>query len=125
MALDNQNMQSFMEQAKEMQKNMQEMQETLTGIIVVGSAGGNLVKVHMNCAHRLVRVEISPTLFSKDEDMLEDLIVAAGNDAEQKIEETVKQQMMEMAKRMKVPEGWEGGEGGDGKTGASGIQTQS
>lgn len=111
---------ALQQQAQEMQKIMQEMQDKLTGIIVIGSAGGNLVRVHMNAAHRAVRVEISKALFSEDEEMLEDLLVAAMNDAEQKIEEAIKLQMMEMAKRVKMPEGFEGfgGEGGEGEGGA-------
>lgn len=104
------NMQELMEKAKEMQKQMQAAQQEIAALEVVGQAGGGLVKVRMNGAHQALRVEISPTLMGEEEDMVEDLVMAAINDASQKIEAATKDKMMKMAKDMKLPEGF-GGEG--------------
>lgn len=104
------NMQELMEKAKEMQKQMQAAQQEIAALEVVGQAGGGLVKIRMNGAHQALRVEISPTLMGEEEDMVEDLVMAAINDASQKIEAATKDKMMLMAKDMKLPEGF-GGEG--------------
>lgn len=98
------NMKDIVAKAKEMQQQMQDAQQKLKSIIVIGIAGGGLVKAHVNGLHHALRVEISPTLFSEDKDMLEDLIVAAFNDATNKIEETVKQKMAELTKDIQLPE---------------------
>ena len=97
-----------------MQDQMKDIQSKIASITVTGEAGGGLVKVIMNGAHNAERVEISPTLMDDDEEMLEDLVAAAINDASQKIEKTTKDEMMKIAKDMKLPEGFDGGEGGTG-----------
>lgn len=102
------NMQELMEKAKEMQAQMQAAQQEIAALKVVGEAGGGLVKVTMNGAHQALRVEVSPTLMGDEEEMLEDLIVSAINDASQKIEAKTKEKMMAMAKEMKLPEGFGG-----------------
>lgn len=102
------NMQELMEKAKEMQKQMQTAQQEIAALTVEGEAGGGLVKVRMNGAHQALSVKISPSLMGEEEDMLEDLIMAAINDASQKIENATKEKMMAMAKDMKLPEGFEG-----------------
>ncbi|PIQ42602.1 MAG: YbaB/EbfC family nucleoid-associated protein [Gammaproteobacteria bacterium CG11_big_fil_rev_8_21_14_0_20_46_22] len=100
----------LMEQAKEMQEKMKSVQGKITSIQVVGEAGGGMVKVTLNGAHQCKRVEISPTLIGEEDDidMLEDLVAAAINDASQKIEAITKDEMVKMAKDMKLPEGFEG-----------------
>jgi nucleoid-associated protein EbfC len=97
----------LMEKAKEMQEQMKDIQSKIAAIKVTGEAGGGLVKVIMNGTHNAERVEISPTLMDDDEEMLEDLVAAAINDASQKIEETTKNEMMEIAKDMQLPEGFD------------------
>ena len=97
----------LMEKAKEMQEQMKDIQSKIAAIKVTGEAGGGLVKVIMNGTHNAERVEISPTLMDDDEEMLEDLVAAAINDASQKIEETMKNEMMEIAKDMQLPEGFD------------------
>jgi DNA-binding YbaB/EbfC family protein len=98
------NIKKIMEKAKDMQKQMQYAQQQLKGITVIGTAGGGLVKAHVNGLHHALRVEISPTIL-EDKDMLEDLTVAAFNDAASKIEEIIKQKMGELAQEMDLPEG--------------------
>ncbi len=104
------NMQELMEKAKEMQAQMQAAQQEIAALKVIGEAGGGLVKVSMNGAHQALRVEISPSVMGDEEEMLEDLVMAAINDASQKIENRTKEKMIAMAKDMKLPEGF-GSEG--------------
>jgi len=102
----------LMEKAKEMQDQMKNIQNKIAALQVTGEAGGGLVKITMNGTHSVAPggVRISPTLMGDDEEMLEDLIAAAINDASAKIEQTTKDEMLKMAKDMQLPEGF-GGEG--------------
>lgn len=72
----------LMKQAQKMQEDMQRIQEQLGKITVEGSAGGGMVKVTANCQNQIVNVEIEPEVIdANDKEMLEDLIVAAVNQA--------------------------------------------
>ncbi len=111
----------LMKQAQTMQKRMQEIQGELASFKVVGQAGAGQVKVIMNGSHGLERSFIDPSLevFSvhpqKDEEghpteaflsakaVLEDLVVAAMNDAVRKIEEESRNKMMELAQGIQLP----------------------
>lgn len=97
----------LMQKAKDMQEQMKDIQTKIAAITVTGEAGGGLVKVVMNGSHNAERVEISPTLMEDDEEMLEDLVAAAINDASAKIEKTTKDEMVKIAKDMQLPEGFD------------------
>ncbi|HEY0878144.1 MAG TPA: YbaB/EbfC family nucleoid-associated protein, partial [Zeimonas sp.] len=71
----------LMKQAQQMQENMKKAQEQLAQIEVEGQSGAGLVKVTITCRNDVKRISIDPTLFDEDKDMLEDLLVAAMNDA--------------------------------------------
>ncbi len=71
----------LMKQAQQMQANMKKAQGELATIEVEGQAGSGMVKVTMTCAHEVRRVSLDDSLLTDDKDMLEDLIVAAMNDA--------------------------------------------
>ena len=75
-----------------MQENMRRMQESLGTIEVEGQSGSGAVKVTMNCKHEARRVSIDPSVMA-DREMLEDLLVAALNDAAQRVEGTVNEKM--------------------------------
>ena len=76
----------LMRQAQEMQKKMQEAQEEASKALFEGSAGGSMVKVTVTGSKVAKKVEIDPTLISVDEkEILEDLIVAAHNNAKIKL----------------------------------------
>ena len=75
----------LMKQAQQMQDNLKRAQEELARLEVEGQAGAGLVKVVMTCRHDVKRVTIDPSLLGEDKDMLEDLLVAAVNDAVRKI----------------------------------------
>nr|QJR98190.1 nucleoid-associated protein [uncultured Alphaproteobacteria bacterium] len=82
------NMQGLMKQAQMMQKKMEEAQEKLAQTEVTGVSGGGMVKVTITGKMATKKVEIDKSLMNPDEvDILEDLIVAACNDAQAKAEE--------------------------------------
>jgi len=94
-----------MQQAQEMQANMQKAQEELAAIEVTGESGGGMVKLRMTCKHEVRRVEIEDALLQDDKEMLEDLIAAAFNDAAQKVEVTVQDKMGGLTSGMGLPAG--------------------
>lgn len=98
------NIGQMMKQAQMMQENMRRMQEQLGSIEVEGQAGSGAVKVAMTCKHEARRVSIDASLTS-DREMLEDLLVAAFNDATRKVEETVSQKMGALTAGLGLPAG--------------------
>ncbi len=82
------NMQAMMKQAQKMQEQMQKAQEELENTEVEGSAGGDMVKVFLNGKKKMLGVTIKPEACDpEDVEMLEDLIIAAYNDALEQAEE--------------------------------------
>jgi len=98
------NIGQMMKQAQMMQENMRRMQEQLGTIEVEGQSGSGMVKVAMSCKHEVRRVSIDPSL-TADREMLEDLLVAAFNDAARKVDETVAQKMGSLTAGMGLPAG--------------------
>jgi nucleoid-associated protein EbfC len=84
---------NMMKQAQQMQENMKRMQEELGNVEVEGQAGAGLVKVVMTCHHAVRRVSIDPSLMNDDREMLEDLIAAAMNDGNRRVEAAVQEKM--------------------------------
>ena len=84
----------LMRQAQEMQANMQKAQDELAATEVEGVAGGGMVKVVVTCKHEVRRVTIEDSLLRDDKEMLEDLVAAAFNDANRKVEQTVQQKTL-------------------------------
>lgn len=95
----------LMRQAQEMQANMQKAQEELAETEVEGQSGGGMVKVRMTCKYEVRRVEIEPNLVGEDKDMLEDLVAAAINDANRKVETTVQEKLSALTGGLQLPEG--------------------
>lgn len=95
----------LMRQAQEMQANVQKAQAELANIDVEGIAGGGMVKIVANCKHEVRRVIIEDSLLGEDKDMLEDLIAAAFNDANRKIEQTVQDKLSAVTGGMGLPAG--------------------
>ncbi|MDK4680110.1 YbaB/EbfC family nucleoid-associated protein [Kingella negevensis] len=86
----------LMQQAQKMQENMKKAQAELAQTEVEGQAGNGLVKVVATCSHEVREVRIDPQLIEQavdDAEMLEDLILAALNDAHQKGEATTSERM--------------------------------
>jgi len=95
----------LMKQAQEMQANMKKAQEEMASLTVTGESGAGMVKITMTCQHQVKAVEIDDTMVGDDKDMLEDLIVAAFNDAARKVEKTVQEKFSGMASGMSLPPG--------------------
>ena len=72
-------------QAKKIQEKMKQAQETLKKIEVEGISGGNAIKVNINGENELISIKIEDNIFKENKEILEDLIVAAVNDARQKL----------------------------------------
>lgn len=97
----------MLKQAQEMQSKMQEMQDKLNELEVTGQSGGGLVQVTMNGKRDIVNCKIDPSLVNKDEvEILEDLIVAAMQDAAKKAESQSQDQMSEITDGLSLPEGF-------------------
>jgi hypothetical protein len=95
----------LMRQAQELQANMQKAQDELAAMDVEGVAGGGMVKVVVTCKYEVRRVMIEEALLKEDKEMLEDLVAAAFNDANRKIEQTVQQKLSSVAGGLGLPAG--------------------
>ena len=99
-------MQKMMKEMQKMQKNMAKLQEELVQTPVEGSSGGGVVKVTVNGSSEMLKVEISKDLMDPEEvEMLQDLIVAATNDAISKANKLSEERMAGLTKGMKMPGG--------------------
>jgi DNA-binding YbaB/EbfC family protein len=95
------NIQQMMKQAAQMQERMQ---KEMVDLKVEGNAGGGMVTVVMNGAKQVQSLKIDPEVVSKDDvEMLQDLIVAAINDAHRKADEEMSQKMGGMMGGLKIP----------------------
>lgn len=94
----------IMEQAQQMQQKMKQIQSELAKKTIVGSAGGGMVQVTMNGQGDVLGVEIEKLLINPDEtQMLQDLIVAATNDATRKVKELSKQELGHLTGGLDLP----------------------
>ncbi|MCV9940249.1 YbaB/EbfC family nucleoid-associated protein [Boseaceae bacterium BT-24-1] len=99
-------MMGLMKQAQDMQKKMADMQAQLETLEFEGSAGGGLVKVVMTAKNVLKSVKIDPSLMVQgEEEILEDLVLSASNDARNKAERSVQERMAEVTRGLPIPPG--------------------
>ena len=96
---------NIMKQAQEMQANMEKVKKELAKTEVTGRSGGDMVKITMNGKHQVNRVEIDESVMKDDKEMLEDLIVVAINDANQRVEKMTKERMSDVTSNMGLPSG--------------------
>jgi len=95
------NIQQMMKQAQQMQARMQKQMEEMR---VEATAGGGMVIVTMNGAKQVLGLKIDPEAVSKEDvEMLQDLILAALNDAHRKVEDEMQKQMGGMMGGLKIP----------------------
>jgi DNA-binding YbaB/EbfC family protein len=98
---------ALMRQAQEVQKKMQKIQEDLASTEFEGSAGGGMVKVKITGAGVAKKIIIDPSLMAEDErEVLEDLIVAAFNDAKQKADDGSASSIQSVAGNIPLPPGF-------------------
>ncbi|MDF1793162.1 MAG: YbaB/EbfC family nucleoid-associated protein [Thalassobaculaceae bacterium] len=101
------NLGQMMKQAQEMQARMQEMQERMEQTEISGVAGGGMVTVTMTAKGSARAVKIDPALMDAGEtEVLEDLLVAALNDARVKADELQSEQMKELTGGLPLPPGF-------------------
>ena len=96
---------NLMRQAQQMQETMQKAQAELAEIEVTGEYGAGMVKVTLNGRHEAKKVLIEPKLLGEDKDMLEDLVMAAFNDAVAKAEAATQAKMAGFAAGLNLPPG--------------------
>ena len=100
------NLGQILKQAQQLQTRMSELQEQLGDLEVTGTAGGDMVRVTLNGRGEARAVKIDPTLAGPDEvEVLEDLVVAAINDAKAKVDSTAAEKMSELTGGLQLPPG--------------------
>ena len=97
---------NMMKQAQQLQKKMAEAQEKLNEIEVEGSSGGGLIKITSTAKGVLKRISIDDSLLNVSEkEILEDLIIAAINDAKEKAETVAQEEMKSLTGGLPLPPG--------------------
>jgi nucleoid-associated protein EbfC len=95
---------TLLKQAQEMQSRMAKIQEELAQKTVQGSAGGGMIQVTVNGQLALTAIKIDPTVINSEEkDMLEDLVLAAVNDAMRKARDMASAEMSKLTGGLKIP----------------------
>lgn len=101
------NLGNLMKQAQQMQSKMAEMQGKMELMEVSGASGGGMVQVLVNGKGEMRKLKIDPSLVDpNDIEVLEDLIVAAFNDAKGKVEATMADEMQKLTGGMNLPAGF-------------------
>lgn len=96
----------LMSKAKEMQAKMQAMQEEVALIEATGQSGGGMVVVTLSGKSEMKSLKIDPSLLKEGEgEILEDLIVAAHNDAKAKVEATMQEKTKALTAGLPIPPG--------------------
>jgi DNA-binding YbaB/EbfC family protein len=104
MGMTSMNIMKMMQQAKEMQSKMAEMQEKLGEVDVQGSSGGGLVQVTASCKGEVKQITLDPSIIKAEEkEVLEDLIKAALNDTKAKADEKLAEETQKMMGEMGLP----------------------
>jgi len=93
-------------QAKKMQEQMQKTQETLKKIEVEGISGGNAIRVIMNGDGELKKISLDENLLKESKEIVEDLIVAAHNDAKSKLKKKTSEEISKVTGGVSLPPGF-------------------
>ena len=100
------NLGQMMKQAQEMQNKLAEMQEGLGNVEVTGDSGGGMVRVTLSGKSEARKIVIDPSLMGvEDKEVLEDLLVAAINDAKSKVDALSAEKMKELTGGIQLPPG--------------------
>ena len=100
------NFSDLLSQAKEMQEKMKATQEALKKREVEGVSGGNAVKVVMNGEGDLKKIFIEDNLLKESKEIVEDLIVAAHNDAKSKLKKKTSEEISKVTGGIDLPPGF-------------------
>ena len=99
------NIVQMMKQAQELQGKMKAMQEELAAMVLEGQSGGGLVKIALNGKGDMQSVKIDPSLLKDEIEVLEDLILAAFQDARGKAEAAMQERMQAATAGLPIPPG--------------------
>ena len=100
------NLGQMMKQAQEMQARMQEMQNALERVEITGSAGGDMVRVTVNGKGEMRSLSVDESLVvPADKEVMEDLVVAACNDARKKLDAHVQEETSKIMGGLQLPPG--------------------
>ncbi|CAL4323421.1 YbaB/EbfC family nucleoid-associated protein [Buchnera aphidicola] len=98
------NLGNLMKQAQKMQENMKNIKKEINSITVIGESGAGLIKITLTGKHHCKKIEIDSTLFKEEEkEIIEDLIVAAFNNALVKISEERKKRLAKISQGIPLP----------------------
>ena len=94
----------ILQQAQEMQGRFQKIQEELQQLSVTGSAGGGMVTAEVTGTGQIKKIKLDPSVINpSDVEMLEDLVVVAVSDAQQKAQQLAQEQMGKITGGMQLP----------------------
>tara|TARA_Y100000588_G_C13652277_1_gene668495 strand:- start:278 stop:592 length:315 start_codon:yes stop_codon:yes gene_type:complete len=94
---------NMMKQAQQMKKKMQQVQEELSEMEIEGKSGGGMVKIIVNGKKDVKSININPDVLKEDVDMIEDLILAAINQAMENAEKESQNKMGSLTGGMNIP----------------------
>ena len=100
------NLSQMLKQAQQMQARMQEMQERLAAVEITGTSGGGMVTVTLSGKGDVKKIKLDKTIVDPNEvEVLEDLVVAAFNDAKSRVERQVAEETEKLTGGLKLPPG--------------------
>jgi DNA-binding YbaB/EbfC family protein len=103
---NNMDFSKMLEQAQEMQKKMTDAKESLKNILVEGESGGGGVKVILNGNGEMISIQIDPKILAEEKSVIEDLIVAATNNAKKNVESKTQEEMSKLTGGLQLPAGF-------------------
>jgi len=103
---NNMDFSKMLEQAQEMQKKMADAKESLKNISVEGESGGGGVKVILNGNGEMISIQIDPKILAEEKSVIEDLIVAATNNAKKNVESKTQEEMSKLTGGLQLPAGF-------------------
>ena len=96
----------MLKQAQEMQQKMMEAKDNLKNITADGVAGGGAVKAQVNGHFEVIKIDMSDDIMKEDKGVIEDLIVAAVNNAKKEVESKTQEEMSKLTGGIKMPPGF-------------------
>ena len=93
----------ILDKAKELESKMKESQEKIKNIKAEGVSGSNSVKVTLNGEGEMIKIEISPEIIGEDKSVIEDLIVAAHNNAKDKLKSKTSEEISKVTGGFGIP----------------------
>ena len=94
---------NLMKQAQQIQEGLAQAQQKIERLTVEGSAGGGMVRAVVNGKHELLTLTIDPTVFKEDVELLQDLVIAAVNEAIRNAQKMATEEMTKITGGIKIP----------------------